>query len=67
MYQKRIEIEVRVTDDGIHHAVERSFYAWGGSVRLIAGSASSLPLLTRAIATRRYRDLTGAGLTVSWV
>lgn len=67
MHPERIEIEVRVTDDGIHHAVDRSLYAWGGGVRLVAGSAASSPFLARAAATRRYRELRRAGLAASWV
>lgn len=65
MQPLRVEIEVRATDAGIHHALERSFYPWGGRVRLIFGSASDDPLHAQAVATRRLRALRRSGLPVS--
>jgi hypothetical protein len=66
MQPLRVEIEVRVTDTGIHHATERSFYPWGGRVLLIRGSASSMPWHAQMVAKRRFRALRRDGLAVSW-
>lgn len=64
MQPLRVEIEIRVTDAGIHHAIERSFYPWGGGVRLIRGSASNDSPHAQAVATRRLRALRRSGLVV---